>query len=185
MHIVKLNPAGRHRGLIQGEIVLARPAPVLRFRSQPFAHRVPVHVHQPVPELVLPHCPRRAPFPTTTTANQEPTTQKACRGYPLDQSSVRMPAVVPRPDSGIFVHRQDEGDYSSSRSNRARCSADFAPFEVCGFSSGMLKTAEFLESKTLRYACSGWFPKSLITGPREGKGRAFVLPFVTGSHLTP
>jgi hypothetical protein len=36
----------------------------------------------------------------------------------------------------------------------ARCSAGFAPYEVCGFSSGMRKTAEFLESETLRYACS-------------------------------
>ena len=37
---------------------------------------LPGMAHEAVPELVLPRCPRRVPFPITTTANQEPTTQE-------------------------------------------------------------------------------------------------------------
>jgi len=65
-YVVNLNGAGRHRGLVQGQIIVARPPPILRPLDQPSTNRIHVHIFQalfklplmpykPVPKLVLPN----------------------------------------------------------------------------------------------------------------------------------
>src|SRR5690349_15439630 len=107
--VIYLNRAPRPDGLVNREVIIARPPPLLRLFRKSFVHGVPMHEveplmklprvpHKPVPELALPQRALGSPIPV----------QPSSRNLLHVVDHLRNGKRIPRPDLRMKMIRHQD-----------------------------------------------------------------------------